>query len=61
MMIALEGFCFTASDLGLLSAPPRLAQLPQRPTISQDMALSRALGPGDMHLATCIWLPCFSI
>ena len=51
MMIALEGLCFTASYLGLLSAPPCLSQLPQRPTVSQDMALSRALGPGDMHPA----------
>ena len=51
MMIALEGLCFTASYLGLLSEPPCLSQLPQRPTVSQDMALSRALGPGDMHPA----------
>ena len=50
MMIALEGLCFTASYLGLLSAPP-LSQLPQRSTVSQDMALSRALGPGDVHPA----------
>ena len=51
-MIALEGLCFTASTyLGLLSAPPCLSQLTQRPTVSQDMALSRALGPGDMHSA----------
>ena len=49
-MIALEGLCFTASYLGLLSAPP-LSQLPQRSTVSQDMALSRALGPGDVHPA----------
>ena len=39
MMIALEGLCFTASYLGLLSAPP-LSQLPQRSTAAQDMALS---------------------
>ena len=51
MMIALEGLCFTASYLGLLSAPPCLSQLPQRSTVSQDMALSRALGPGDVHPA----------
>ena len=51
MMIALEGLCFTASYLGLLSAPPCLSQLPQRPKVSQDMALSRALVPGDMHPA----------
>ena len=51
MMIALEGLCFTASYLGLLSAPPCLSQLPQRSTVSQDMALSRALGPGDVHSA----------
>ena len=29
MMIALEGLCFTASYLGLLSAPPCLSQLPK--------------------------------
>ena len=51
MMITLEGLGFTASYLGPLSEPPCLSQLPQRPTVSQDMALSRALGPGDMHPA----------
>ena len=51
MMTPLEGLCFTASYLGLLSAPPCLSQLPQRSTVSQDMALSRALGPGDVHPA----------
>ena len=38
-------------NLGLLSAPPYLSQLPQRSTVSQDMALSRVLGPGDVHPA----------
>ena len=39
---------------GFISAPPCLSQLPQRPTDQQHhktMALSRALGPGDMHPA----------
>ena len=55
-MIALEGLCFAAaSDLGLLPALPCLSQLPRRPTVSQDMALSRAL-----VLVTCI-RPMFSI
>ena len=54
MMIALEGLCFTASYLGLLSAP---SQLPQRSTVSQDMALSRALAPGDVHPASMFFHP----
>ena len=36
---------------GFISAPPCLSQLPQRSTVSQDLALSRALGPGDVHPA----------
>ena len=55
-MIALEGLCFTASYLGLLSAPPCLSQLPQRQTVSQDMALSRALGPGDVRPAPMFFI-----
>ena len=54
-MIALEGtllygFIFRSTF------EPYLSQLPQRPTESQDMALSRALGPGDTHPAPHVFI-----
>ena len=49
MMIALEVL------YGFISALPCLSQLPQRSTVSQDMATEYWV------LATCIRLPCFSI